>query len=160
VSCDEPLAGPTSLAILGIERRAWNTICFRPMNMLQSLPNVLAFAYTNTGKHMATQRHDTPRETALMDSLNLSAAILCLLADIQFLIDLCRTIAHQAGIDKIDGVSVVEWICHHRTAKLRRLLEDMDTISPTLAAIIQQRIVEANKAMEELVEQNDRQESA
>src|SRR5437879_3933798 len=104
------------------------------------LPNLLAFANARTGKHMAEERQNTPRETALMDSLNLSAAILCLLADIQFLIDLCRTIAHQAGIDQIDGVSVVEWICHHRTAKLRRLLQDMDAISPTLAAIIQQRI--------------------
>jgi hypothetical protein len=124
------------------------------------LPSVLAFANAKTGKHMATERQNTPRDTALMDSLNLSAAILCLLADIQFLIDLCRTIAHQAGIDKIDGVSVVQWICHQRTAKLRRLLEDMETISPTLAAIIQQRIDEANKVMEELEELNDRQQSA
>lgn len=75
------------------------------------------------------------------DSLNAHrAGLVIALADSETMLLLCKHIADTIGIEAIDGLGVIDWFNREKIRRLQKVLEDIETTSPSLAATLSESI--------------------
>ncbi len=75
------------------------------------------------------------------DSLNSHrAGLVIALADSETMLLLCKRISDSIGIEAIDGLSVIDWFNREKVRRLQKALEDIETTSPSLAAMLSETI--------------------
>jgi hypothetical protein len=63
---------------------------------------------------------------------------------------LCEEIGRKAGVEKIDGMPLPKWCRCQVPQELHRSLREIEDLNPALAALLQQRIDEIQKIIDEL----------
>ena len=74
------------------------------------------------------------------NTVGLMVGQLLVKTDLDTLLLLCQELAQRAGVEAIEGLSVVEWYCRERLRRLDELLFALEDDNPAEAAILQERI--------------------